>query len=325
MNVSKMYSENGAVGLRIPLGAKAISLGGAYAASVRDSSAILWNPAGLAYINGEIEFISPSSKEKEIIKEFQELDQKDDLSSAQRNINEEKLFRRTFEMQVYSTVSLLSLDRNLLFVGVGFTSLGGTIGVGFRGDWDRGFQGYDENGLFTESFSNNTGAAFLTYAFEEGHFRIGFNLMGLREDLDSDYIYGGGIDGGLQFITSVFEIGANIQNIVGVIQESASKTSDFTRLDIILRMSAAINIPRSPIKFYIGTTANLDDTREGFRFNGGVAIDLFKYTSLSIGLDHTNPALGLFFDFPYISIGYSVNRDILAIGFQHHVELNISF
>ncbi|HPG38945.1 MAG TPA: PorV/PorQ family protein [bacterium] len=54
----KKIAQTGMKWLSIPVGARAAALGGAYTAVVNDASAVFWNPAGIAFVEGKHIFLS---------------------------------------------------------------------------------------------------------------------------------------------------------------------------------------------------------------------------------------------------------------------------
>ena len=101
----------------------------------------------------------------------------------------------------------------------------GSLGFGVLGSQVQGIDGFDANGVSTGELEYNLYAAYAGYAFEQDSTLLGIGLNGIVENLAGRSVFGGGIDLGIQFFASVFELGAVLQNLVGLIQRSDSETN----------------------------------------------------------------------------------------------------
>ena len=323
----QIYPRSGIAFLRNPIGAKANALGTAYTGSVKDPSALFWNPAGLAHISGRK--ITLKDKKKQAEDDFKDLEKEiesDELIDYGPLSDSEIITKRTFEMEIFVTLSQLSLQRQLGFVGVAFPVYFGSLGIGIHGIRVTGVEGYDTSGISTESLNYILYSGHMGYAFELGPTRIGFALVGIGEDLDGEIIYGGSVDLGIQFFASIYELGASLQNAVGFIQRSTSTSNQFSRLNIILKLSGSVQIPDTGIRIYLGLTSNLDEYQEsGPYLNLGISYDIFKYTTILIGLNGSRPSVGLELNFPYITLSYALRPDRLGYGLEHYLDLTLAF
>ena len=325
----QVYPESGINFLREPIGAKANALGSAYTGSVKEPSALLWNPAGLSHISGREITMTLEEKKRQAEEDFKDLE--NEIESNEVIVNEplpeiKRITSRTFEMQVFVTASQFTLNRQLGFTGIAFPVYFGSMGVGIQANRITGIEGYDADGISTGNLDYALYSAYLGYAFQTGPVRMGFTLIGIRENLGGKFINGGAIDVGIQFFTSIYELGASLQNLGGIIQKSASAKNQYTRLDIVLRLSGSVQILNTGIRIYLGLTSNIDRSKEvGPGLNFGLSYDLFKYTSLLVGLNRSRPSIGLDFDFPYITLSYALRSDKLKIGLEHYLDVNLAF
>ena len=328
--VNARFSARQAVAiLKSPITAKANALGSTYSGSVKDPSALLWNPAGLAHISGRNELIKKEDKVKKAEDAFKRFsrgsndddDEKEDLKNE--SISE---YHQTFEFQILSTFTQLSLDREIGFVGIGFPIFVGTLGFGILGSQVNNIDGYDKEGNPTGTLEYNLYSMYVGYAFETGHTLLGITLIGIFENLAGKSIGGGSIDVGIQFFASIFELGVSLQSVGGFIQKSIAEPTSFERLDIILRVSAAVVIPQTGMHFYLGLTSNLDNYEVSPPLlNVGFSYDLFRYVSILLGLNGGRPSAGLELNFPYIGVSYALNQDRLSYDIQHFIDIHLKF
>ncbi len=318
--------------LRAPITAKANALGAAYSGSVKDPSALLWNPAGLAHISGQNKLMRKKDKVKKAEDAFERFargGKNDDDSEYSKDENEDNLaneYQRTFEFQVLSTLTQLSLDRRIGFVGVGFPIFAGSLGLGILASQVTNIDGYDQVGASIGELEYNLYSIYAGYALEVGHARMGITLNGIFENLAGKSIVGGSVDIGIQFFASIFELGASLQSLGGFIQKSISEPNSLERLDIILRVSVGAVIPRTGIRLYLGLTSNLDNYETSPPLlNVGFSYDLFRYVSISLGLNGGRPSVGLELKFPYIGFSYALNQDKLSYDIQHFIDVHLKF
>ena len=317
--------------LRIPIGAKSIALGGAYSANIRGPISIVWNPAGLAVGGYSQPIISNISSKFEQFEKEQEIltsssPSTEATSSAVPSSTSLGVTRsKKFSLQSATSLSILGNNTEAIFSGVSYSSGWGAIGAAFLGNQVRKLRGYNDQGQVTEDFSTYTYAGFLGYSIELGAIRIGTSLSGFQESLYKSPIYGGGLDLGAQYVSSLFSVGLSVQNLVGLIQKSAEAKNTFRRLNTVIRLAGSLEIPKSPVKMYMGTSINIDNKAEGFKFNVGISYRIIKYTDICVGLNHTNITGGIYFHFPYVSTGYAVHKDLLGSNIQHHVDFILTF
>lgn len=335
IGATSVFAANGAQFLSTGFGAKANGLGNSYGVIVNDPSALYWNPAGLAAIDGEIKRVRKVNIQEEAERAFEEGEFEDFVNesgqSGMPDDSEDKQNNddRTFEMQLYGSYGQLSLDRQIAFTGTAFTLFGGTLGAGALGTMVDGIDGYSETGVSTGSVEYSAFAGYLGYAFAKGSGKYGFSVMGFQENIASTSLYGGGLNAGVQYgILPILSIGMNFQNLIGVMQKSVSSNDEYSKLDTIMDFSMAVSTPppNSNIKLLLGFSSNLDEPEtEAFMPNIGIAYGLNKYAYVMVGLDNGYPSGGIGFSFKYFQMAYSINRDKLGEGFQHFAEFNFIF
>lgn len=317
--------------LKTNFGARAVGLGNAYGVVVSDPSALYWNPAGLAQINGErttVRKLEDIAKEAEAVfgeKEFSELVENLDSEPTPQSIVR---VERGFELQWYNGAALLGLNRYVGLTAIGFTAFGGSLGLGAMGALSQKILTTNDQGQSADSVDFQSVAALLGYARQSGALRWGISFMGIDEGIRSERRNGGGLNFGLQVIPiPILSAGLSVQNLVGAIQKEARNKQKWEKLDTLLRFSLAITTPppQANIRLIFGFTANFDRPEEAVKMNLGIAYSLNQFAYVMAGADHGNPAAGFGFIFRPFHLAYAVNRDTVFRSFQHYLELNLSF
>lgn len=316
--------------LKTGVGAKSIALGRANTVSISDPSALYWNPAGLAQINGEKSTIKKIEIDEDAsFNELQALAEEEGFE--EESIDSLEVQEYGFEMRMYSTASVLSGDRQIGMAGLAFTGPGGTYGAGALGTQVPGIQGYDESGNETSSLDYNAYAGYLGFAREvRTGFRVGMSLMGMQENIDNSSVYGGGLNVGMQAVLfPLLSAGVSFSNLAGFVSNRTESEEKFDKLDTMMNIALAINLPfdNANIKFYMGEEANLDQPdSEPIQFNAGVSIGIKQYSYLMLGMNGSYPSGGIGFDFKHVKAAYAVNMDHLNTQqLQHTVELEVGF
>lgn len=320
--------------LQTSVGAEGTSLGGAMSATVNDPSALFWNPAGLANINGK-------EKQKNNPNLVNEADQKfsddtfDKLFENNGGMNKgdegaamDKA-RKPFELQFYTSYGYLTMSRHLFMAAAGFTFLKGAFGVGLLGDYAPGIEGYDSSGNYTGTVSYGSFAGYLGYAWEVGMIKMGLALGGYDEAVAGQNYFGGGLNLGVQMTPiPILHIGATIQNLPGIMQTSVSNASSLSKLNTIVRLTLGISTPPpdANVMLLLGLESNLDEIMQPVVYaNVGLQIKFAKYFYLRGGLRDGNLAFGLAMKLPFISISLAANQDRLRTGFQEFIDITLDF
>jgi len=311
------------------IGAEAYALGGAHGATVDNPSALLWNPAGLANIAGKTKDNGKKSIEEEAENAFSDESFDNLFNNIPNSGNEKKDTEssRVFAMQIFSSYSLLTLDRHAYFGGIGFTFLKGTLGIAYLGTSVNGIDSYNSSGVSTGAINYGVNSAIIGYGWGDKTLKMGVSLSALQENLGGASRFGGGLNVGVQLNPiPIFLLGANIRNLAGVIQSSNGSSTAIEKLPTVLQVSMGVSSPPpgSSILFLIGVESNLDNPDETY-FNIGLNMKLTRSLFLMGGINKKTFSLGAQVKLSIVQLTYSVNKDILKTGFQHHVDLNLSF
>jgi len=310
-------------------GAETVGKGGTVTATVNDPSAIFWNPAGLAHINGVTQTEESAEKEAEEAfgNEANPVPEKFWESGGNNNENREThAGLRSFEMQIYTAYSHLTLDRQIALGAIGFTALKGTIGIGFLGTQVLDIDGYDSTGASTGSVNYQFGAIMLAYAWESGPSKFGISGTYMSEYLGGASINGASLNAGWQFDPiPIISLGVNIQNLAGVYQETVGLDS-YEKMDTMMDLALAILPPSTNIEILFGFRNNLDAVEtSAFTSRMGLLIPIAKVMFIMGGVEGENLSFGAGLKLKFLKFSYAVNQDPLRIGFQHHIDLNFSF
>jgi hypothetical protein len=325
---------NGFELIKTTIGAEAAGLGGAMAATVNDPSAIYWNPAGLANINGQ----EKSKKKPNISDEAEQKFADDSFEKLFENSEESKDIPpppepsnqpAPFELQLYTSYGYLTFDRHLMMVSTAFKMFNGTFGVGLLGTFADNIQGYDSTGVSTGDLTYGAYAANIAYAWQMNIVKVGISLAGYLENIHTEDYYGGGLNFGIQMTPiPILHIGAAVQSLPGFMQQSATDSSDYRKLDTIAKLTLGITTPPpdASLMLLLGLEANLSQPdNPDIYANIGIQVRFAKYFTVMAGLRDNNFALGLGFNLPFVKIAYAINQDRLQTGFQHFIDLNFTF
>jgi len=310
-------------------GAETVGKGGTVTATVNNPSAIFWNPAGLAHINGITQTEESIEKEAEeafgtesnpIPEKFWEGSNEDKEEKDKSNA------LRSFEMQIFTAYSHLTLDRQVALGAIGFTALKGTIGIGFLGTQVLGIDGYDSSGASTGAIDYQFGAVILAYAWESGPSKFGVSGTYMSEYLGGPSVNGANLNAGWQFDPiPIISLGVNLQNIAGMYQETAA-TDSYEKMDTIMDLALAILPPSTNIEILFGFRNNLDaEETSSFTSRMGLVIPITQSMFLMGGVEGENLSFGAGINLNFLKFSYAVNQDPLRTGFQHHVDLNFKF
>jgi len=320
--------------IKASIGAESTALGGAVAGTVRDPSALLWNPAGLANINGKDKQkgksnLSSEADQKFSSDSFDKLFEDNEMETKSEETPQMPRSSAPFELQLYTSYGYLSMNRNIFMAATAMTLFKGTFGVGLLGTYVPLIDGYNSLGVSTGSITYGAYAAYMGFAWESGIMKMGVSLAGYQEGLDTQNYYGGGLNMGIQMTPiPILHIGAAVQNLPGVMQYSASSPSSLRKLDTIMKLTLGLTTPPpdASVMLLFGLESNLDQiaTPEVYS-NIGLQVKFAKNFTLMGGLRNNNFAMGFGFNLPFIKINYAVNQDILQTGFQHYVDVNLSF
>ena len=321
--------------IRATIGAEGAALGGAMSAVVNNPSALFWNPAGLANINGKEKqnkkalSTNPSNEKfsEDSFDKLFESDGNEDTADSESTPEEKSV--TPFEFQLYTSYGYLTLDRHVFMAATAITLFKGTLGIGALGTYSPLIDGYDSSGTSTGSLAYGSYTGYAGYAWESGMMKIGLSLAGYNENLATQNYYGGGLNMGVQMAPiPILLIGAMVQNLPGFIQDSASTPGQMRKLDTIMKITIGITTPPpdASLMLLAGIEANLDQlaTPEIYG-NIGIRVKFAKYFSIMAGIRNNNFALGFGFNLPNIKIAYAINQDPLQSGFQHFVDINLAF
>lgn len=317
-------------------GANGIGLGGTYTATVRDPSALYWNPAGLANISGEILELQAieddSSKDNfasdpdfdELLGEIENIENQD--GSGDAVVVEVK--KRKFELQFYNSMSYYARQRLAAASAIAFTLPVGTLAIGAQGLASPELEQYDSAGTSLGSKRYMAYAGHAGYALELGSIRIGTTLTGFQEDISGTKWHGALMSAGLQLSPiPILAMGVTVHNLAGIVQRSAG-VSTYRKPDTIVNVSFAISTPppSDNLRILFGFQGNLDQPEsDPLKAKIGAAYAINSYSYIVAGLNGGKPSAGLGFDWSFLRLSYALTRDELGTEYEHHAELTFIF
>jgi hypothetical protein len=317
-------------------GANGIGLGGTYTATVRDPSALYWNPAGLANISGEISELqaiqdggeqstfSSDPDFDELLGDIENIENQDDNKEAV--VVEVK--RKQFEFQFYNSMSYYARQRLAAASAIAFTLPVGTLAFGAQGLVSPELEQYDSSGSSLGSQRYMAYAGHSGYALQFGSLRIGTTLTGFQEDISGTKWHGALISAGIQVSPiPILAMGVTVHNLAGVVQRSAG-VSSYRKPDTVLDVAFAISTPppSDNLRILVGFQGNLDQPEsDPLKSKIGAAYAVNSYSYLIAGLNGGKPSAGLGFDWSFLRWSYSLSRDELGTEYEHHTELNFIF
>lgn len=317
-------------------GANGYALGGTYTATVSDSSALYWNPAGLATIRGESMQLKKITDEKaddpiSSDPDFDELlGEIDNLESSEQSNDPVvvQVRKETFELHFYNSAAILARQRVSGASTVAFTLPAGTLAFGAQAIASPELTEYDSLGVAGDKKRYLAYAAHAGYALELGSLRIGGTLTGFEEDISGTKWHGGLLNLGVQASPiPILAIGLTLHNLAGIVQRSAG-VDTYRKPDTILNVAFALSTPppSDNLRILVGFQGNLDQPdNDPLRSKIGAAYALNRYSFLMLGLDGGRPSAGFGVDFSWIRASYAMNRDKLGTEYEHHVELSFIF
>lgn len=320
--------------VRNGLGAKAAGYGNAYTAVVDDASAVYWNPAGLAHINGDRKAGKSVAKEAENVfgnSDFEDLIRQsgDSITVSKEEAKKDTLKPYRFEMQWVTSYSYLSENLHTGFVATAINLPKGTLGVGFYGTFLPQITTFNESGVAGNKKVYQSYAGYLGYGFSSGFNRIGFSINGIGQGMKNSWVSGAGLNIGIQSTPiPIITLAVDISNLIGVVQQSSHQKNKLRRLDTLLRAAISINSipPNSNFKIVLGFTSNLSDTKkEPISLNFGVSYQVAKFLTLLVGYGNGSFSLGTELKFNAVTFAYAINQDKAGKDFQHFVDFTFRY
>lgn len=328
-------ASSGGQFMRHGLGAKAAGYGNAYTAIVDDASAVYWNPAGLAHINGDRK--AGKSIDKEAGDVFENSDFDELLKQSGEEVEPSATVKKAkalpkpyrFESQWFFSYSYLVDNKHTAFGAAAMSLPKGSMGVGVYSSYIPGISTYDASGNFIDKRLYQSYAAYFGYAFSAGFTRIGFSVNGIGEGEKKAWVGGGGLNVGVQSTPiPIITLGADISNLIGMMQQSVGSSKKWKKLDTLLRVSLSINSlpPNSNFRFVIGVTSNLDNLKkEGIRFNLGMSYKVVKFLTFFLGFNHGTFSFGTEFNFSGVTFAYTISQEKSGKGLQHAADFGFRF
>ena len=311
-NYSAKYT---AAFLNAGAGARALGMGGSYAALGYDATTIYWNPAALDRVSEPELVLMHSAKFGDFLKYDTGHFVWPNTVSGSFGIG----FIRLATGDIYFTQKLGYRDWGLDHIP----------GTGDAGEGDGTYQPgeqvvYDPNNLKIVNDSEN--ALFLSYAKRiTPKFAIGGNIKLIRQLVGEYSSFGWGFDVGLLYhLNSHLTFGLNLQDVFGTVIRWNTGHSDVRAINVRPAVGYTTYFPKLKSRFNLATDVDIrfeniqtsSDVSLGvasFDFHGGIEYLFYDTIALRAGIDQKKLAVGtgiqlLFFGIDYAFAGYDLGN-----------------
>ena len=302
------------------VGARYVALGKAAEVIVDDAFAIYWNPAGLCDMRGRESLSIDDIKSKAKKGDVDDIKEEDLVTFSESG---EK--RRA--AQIVASGSMLAIEREAGFGGVGFSLFGGVFGAGIytirSADIELRSAATDEPEGYA-SYSGNVG--YLSYGKYVGDTAVGISLKGLYEKI-GDYSYtGAGADVGVQTeIIPFLKVGFVLQDIgTGLypVENYEDVDRDYDLGQMSMKLSAAITTRKSD--FIIAFSGVKKIEQEDYEFNVGMQYDLSPMMAMYLGLNDSFFSTGISITIWGTEIAYAFAYDKIDYGYNNIVSVKVA-
>lgn len=301
-------------------GARYVAMGKAAEVIVDDVFAIYWNPAGLSELKGKKSLTPEQIKDRAKKGDMDKISEEDLIKFSEADTG------RSFVNAGFSA-AMLDVEREAGFAGVAFNMFKGVMGAGLLYIQSRDIEARDVSGNYLKKMNYAASTGFLSYAWNSGVSSFGFSIKGLNEKIgDVEYI-GGGLDVGTQIeLIPFFKIGFVIQDIGTGLKPMRSYENIKNKYDFgspSLKLSAALTNRTSD--FLIAVTGVKKLEQERYEFNVGIQYELYRQTSIYIGLNDSRFASGISVKIYGLDISYAFAYDNINLGYNNVVSLTLEF
>ncbi len=301
-------------------GARYVAMGKAAEVIVDDVYAIYWNPAGLRELIQK-EILTPEEiKDKARSGKIKSITEDDLTQFSEEDYSQ-------FFIQIGISSAILDIDREAGFAGAAFNLFGGVCGVGYYGIQSRNIESRDEEGNYIKDLDYIASIGYLSYGWGMGVASVGVSLKALNERAGKISYYGLGSDIGAQIeLVPLVKIGFVVQDIGTGLKpvkkyENIDNKYDFA--SPVFKLSGSITNRASDIIASISGIKKLE--QDDFEVNFGFQYNIFKYTSLYLGLNDSLFSSGVSFRFFNIDLTYAYTFDKINYGNNNILSLTLVF
>lgn len=300
------------------VGSRYIAMGKAAEVIVNDVFAIYWNPAGLLDIQGPAPLTPEEIKQKAKQGKIDSITEKDLLTFSQ----DESSFN---VLQIGASGGMVAASRYAGFGGVAYKFTGNAFGIGLYSIKSPDIDTYDINGNKTGVTSYSANVGMFSYATYIGDAAVGFTIKALYETIADVSYAGTGLDIGV--ITEVIpflKVGFVIQDIgTGLypVMEYEYIDNKYDLGSPSIKISSAI-VSRAN-NFIISFTGIKKIEQEGYEYNIGFELMVYKNLSVHLGLNNSLFATGCIIALGDLSISYAFSYDSVDLGYNNFISVMI--
>lgn len=299
-------------------GARYVAMGKAAEAVVDDVYAIYWNPAGLRELKQKEAISSEDIRKKAETGDIDSITEKDLTRFSEDN------YSKSF-LQIGISSAFLDVDREAGFAGVAFSAFQGVMGIGYYGIQSRKIESYDTNGNYIKDLNYTGSIAFLSYGWGTGIASMGVSLKALYENIGRYNYYGFGSDIGTQIeLIPLVKVGFVIQDIGTGLKPAENYNNISNKYDFaypVFKLSGSVTNRGGDIVAVISCVKKLEQNK--FEVNFGFQYNIFKYTSLYLGLNDSLFSTGLSLKVGNLDFTYAISFDKINYGYNNMISVTL--
>jgi hypothetical protein len=281
-----------------------------------DVYSIYWNPAGLRELLHKQSLTSDEIKKKAESGDIDTITEKD-----LTNFSEKQYSRLIAEIGVSCT--LLDPDTDAGFVGIAFSAFSGVLGLGYYGTYLKYPDNIENNNL--KGKNNLSSVAYLSYGAGTGVASLGMSLKSIYVDIANNKYYGAGADVGMQVeLIPLVKIGIVVQDIGTGLKPAKDYENTGSKYDFtypVVKIGASVTDRSSYFTAAVSGIRKLDEN--GFKINFGFQYNIFKFSSIYLGVNKSAFTTGISLRFFDMDISYAFVYDNEEFGYSNTLSLTL--
>jgi hypothetical protein len=291
-------------------GGRYIAMGKTAESVVDDVYSIYWNPAGLR------ELLHKQTLTSDEIKKRAESGAIDSITEKDLTNFSEKEYSKLF-VEIGASCTLLDPDNEAGFAGIAFSVFNGVLGIGYYGNYIKYPKDAEVNSL--KGKDSLSSAAYLSYGGGTGVASLGMSLKTIYVDNVNTRYYGLGADLGMQIeLIPLVKIGIVVQDIGTGLKPAKNYDNTASRYDFtypVVKIGASVTDRSSDFILAVSGIRKLEEN--GFKINFGFQYNIFKFTSLYLGVSSSALSTGISLRFLNMDILYAFMYDKEDYGYSN--------
>jgi hypothetical protein len=297
-------------------GARYIAMGKTAESVVDDIYSIYWNPAGLR------ELLQKQSLTPDEIKQRAESGAIDSITEKDLTNFSEKEYSRLF-VETGASCTLLDPDKDAGFAGIAFSAFKGVLGIGYYGNYLKYPKDAEDNSI--KGKNSLSSAAYLSYGGGTGVASLGMSLKTIYVDNVKARYYGLGADLGMQIeLIPLVKIGIVVQDIGTGLKPAKNYDNTGSRYDFtypVVKIGASVTDRSSDFIVAVSGIRKLEEN--DFKINFGFQYNIFKFSSLYLGVSSSAFTTGISLKFFNMDITYAFMYDKEDFGYSNTLSFTL--